>query len=961
MSTNLGTAYVSVMPSMKGFGAAVESGLSGIDTTGAGTEMGQRAANGFAGGMAKGGAIMGAASALATKAFDAVASSANRAVARVDTMNNFPKVMANMNIGADDAQAAIDTLSDRLTGLPTALDTAVSSVQRFTMKTNDVGKSTGMFLAVNDAIIAGGTSMSQQASALEQLSQAYAKGKADTMEWRTLQQAMPAQLKQIADSMGMTVEQLGAGLRQAEKDESFLRNVSMDEFVAEIQKLDKEGVNGLASFEEQARTSSGGIQTSMENMETAIVRGVANIIDGIGQENISGVINDLSKGIGEVGKAFASDGKAIGQFISENREEIKSGINTIAEIGPAAVKAWGAVQVFKGGKALFAGFKGGVMSVVGGFDRLTAAGSKVFYVGDGLAEAGKRGSKALKGLGSGMMEAGILISSMTAGSVALAGGLAIGIAALDAYNKSLWEQSAAEYKLSEEQQAAIDRTHTMADSYGKLAEERDAQIACIGREDRLINGLKDSYNALVDENGNVIEGYESQANFILDQLAVAMGVERGQIDALIDEYGKLGDAADEAVEKRKAERLLEVSEPEYNEAVANKDQALQDYASNAAAVEESSKKAAEAQRRLADAQQFALDTLPAEALSIAAYGYGDLAYQATEAGKSLSDAADALKESSDTLEKYESVIANYEGLQAALGKGDADAIGEWSTRLTNNIVKAENGTRESLQAQVDMFRESYDAIAKAVENGDTRLEGSLEEVGAALAIAEDEFARFDSIEIKDKVAKAKIDDGSVIIAQGRVLQWNGTELVDLGSEAEVDVSSLDVASDKVYEWNKGELKPMTSTVKVKVDTSDYDNWTPAQKTAYVEARGPQLYNGIKRFFAASGGFARLHASGGFITDGPMSLGYDAYGVQHIAGEDGSEWFMRHADGTTSILPIQNQKYLKPYASVIADMIGGGRQRSASYNLILNYTGREDPNDIMRAARLGFKRMEMMEA
>ncbi|ARD67831.1 hypothetical protein B2M23_20820 [Eubacterium limosum] len=87
---------------------------------------------------------------------NAISASMDAAIKRTDIMNNFPKVMSNMGISAEASQAAITKMSDKLTGLPTSIDAAASSVQRFTSKNNDVGKSTDMFLALNNALLAGG-------------------------------------------------------------------------------------------------------------------------------------------------------------------------------------------------------------------------------------------------------------------------------------------------------------------------------------------------------------------------------------------------------------------------------------------------------------------------------------------------------------------------------------------------------------------------------------------------------------------------------------------------------------------------------------------------------------------------------------------------------------------------------------------------------------------------------------
>lgn len=241
-----------------------------------------------------------------SKAISIMNANMGDAIKRADTLNNFPKVMSNLGIGADDAQKSIDKLSDKLQGLPTSLDSAAGSVQRLTSKNGDIAKSTDLFLAMNNAVLAGGASADIQATAIEQMSQAYAKGKPDMMEWRSMMTAMPAQLKQVATAMGyVDADALGEALRSG--------SVSMDQFMTTISKLNTEGVNGFKSFEEQARNSTGGISTSITNMKTAFVRGITSIINSLDKSlesfgGISGVLSKVSK-IGE--KAFKAIGNAI--------------------------------------------------------------------------------------------------------------------------------------------------------------------------------------------------------------------------------------------------------------------------------------------------------------------------------------------------------------------------------------------------------------------------------------------------------------------------------------------------------------------------------------------------------------------------------------------------------------------------------------------------------------------------
>jgi len=239
--------------------------------------------------------------ALVSKGINTISSSMDGAIKRLDTMNNFPKVMSNLGIDAEKSKKVIDKLSDGLQNVPTTLDEAALSVQRFTSSNSDVEKSTDIFLAVNDAILAGGASAQIQSSALEQLTQAYGRGKPDINEWKTMQMAMPAQLKQVAIAMGYAggnVSALGEDLRSGK--------VSMDDFINTIVQLDKEGVEGFPSIKEQAENAVGGIGTAIANMKTAITRGVASGLDALDKSLKDANLGGLSGVITKIGKAVES-------------------------------------------------------------------------------------------------------------------------------------------------------------------------------------------------------------------------------------------------------------------------------------------------------------------------------------------------------------------------------------------------------------------------------------------------------------------------------------------------------------------------------------------------------------------------------------------------------------------------------------------------------------------------------
>lgn len=230
-------------------------------------------------------------------AWNMVSNSMDDAISRIDTMNNFSTVMKNMGISAKDSQDVIESLSDELVGLPTTLNDAAASVQRLTSYNGNIKSSEKIFLAMNNAILAGTNNTQMQAAALEQLTQAYTKGKPEMQDWKTLLQAMPAQLKQVALAMGYSgtnelYENLQAG------------TVTMDDFMNTLVKLNDEGVAGFASLNDQARANTAGIATSVQNMKTAVTRGVANVIQSLDKGLKDAGMGGLSQVIANIGKTM---------------------------------------------------------------------------------------------------------------------------------------------------------------------------------------------------------------------------------------------------------------------------------------------------------------------------------------------------------------------------------------------------------------------------------------------------------------------------------------------------------------------------------------------------------------------------------------------------------------------------------------------------------------------------------
>lgn len=265
--TEIANAYVALHVRMPGVKSDIDRELGG---SGVGSVLGNQ---GKAWGGILTGAVAGAAAAGVSKAISLVTGSIDAAIKRVDTLNNFPKIMANLGYSADDAKASIDKISKSLIGLPTTLDGMAGAVQQLAPLTNGLGEATDLSLALNNALLAGGKSTDIQANAMEQYVQQLAVGKVDMTAWRSMVSAMPGQMDQLSKSL------LGANAKQTDLYAAMQSgSVTFDQFNAAILALNKDGYAGFASFADQAKSATDGIATSQANLETAVTRTLATII-----------------------------------------------------------------------------------------------------------------------------------------------------------------------------------------------------------------------------------------------------------------------------------------------------------------------------------------------------------------------------------------------------------------------------------------------------------------------------------------------------------------------------------------------------------------------------------------------------------------------------------------------------------------------------------------------------------
>lgn len=256
------------------------------------------------------------------KAFSLVTDNIGSAIKRVDTLNNSSRVFENMGFKAGDTAKAMKALEASINGLPTPLDAAVRNMQLIAASTGDISKSQQIFSAMNDAIIGFGGSTDMVNNAMIQLSQAFSNGRIDAQTWNSMMQSgLGPTLNAIAKQMKITTGQLKEGLSDG--------SISVETFQDKLVELDTKGGGGLKSLHQIAKDATAGIGTGLDNMKTAITRGIASVIKALGSANISETITKIGSNMEKALKALA---KAIDSPTFKNAvQRLKQWLEDVAE------------------------------------------------------------------------------------------------------------------------------------------------------------------------------------------------------------------------------------------------------------------------------------------------------------------------------------------------------------------------------------------------------------------------------------------------------------------------------------------------------------------------------------------------------------------------------------------------------------------------------------------------------
>ena len=316
-----------------------------------------------------------------------IESSFSGAIERMDTIANSYRTFEAMNFDSSVVESSITDLEDRILGLPTTLNDAISQVTMLSAITNDLPKSVRIFDAFNNAILAFGGNQEKANRAITQFSQAMGTGKIDARTYLSLTEAgMSPALAKVAEMLGYSSENMGEFKSALGEGE-----VSIEEFTDALILLNENGYDTMRALNSLAKENAiKSIGSSMVVMQTQIQKGWQSIIQEVSDTLEALGYGTIAQNIAKFGNFIRDGMTGVSDFINQNR-------GTIGEFLDWLIDKFNALKE-ELSKFDFGSFVEGVKSFSGVFDALKDGLSTLYDMFKSLANF-VGGGDTSKGLG----------------------------------------------------------------------------------------------------------------------------------------------------------------------------------------------------------------------------------------------------------------------------------------------------------------------------------------------------------------------------------------------------------------------------------------------------------------------------------------------------------------------------------------------------------------------------------
>ena len=322
-----------------------------------------------------------------------------------------------------------------------------------------------------------------------------------------------------------------------------------------------------------------------------------------------------------------------------------------------------------------------------------------------LAEQGNVTAESMLKVGGGIATAigsGALIGSQFGIYGTIIGGVAGAVISLyNAFMEYPTATSIAVDSINKTTQATKEYLDTLDEQKLAIEEQLNANLIQTGVHERLVDELQE----ITDANGKVKKGYEDRANFILNELSQAYGIEYKITDGMIENYQEYIDKIKDLIVAKQAEYLLEANRQNFLNAVQEEARLYDAMVTQQENLTKAKEREAEAQKKYNDAyEKWVILTQNGTVINAGA------SMQLQKARKELEKATQTTKNAEETTtnatNKYKENILiqqHYSDLQSGFMTGNLGEIEKAVEEYTNSyldngelVVKSQEEVNERL-------------------------------------------------------------------------------------------------------------------------------------------------------------------------------------------------------------------------------------------------------------------------
>ena len=619
---------------------------------------------------------------LISSAMNTINSSIDSAMNRIDTMNQFTRVMTAMTGSAEKADEALNSINETVTGTAYGLDVAARSTQKFVTSGMDLDKATNQIKTWADAVAfyGDGTNATFE-NVTDALAKMVSKGKVEMEQLNRLTDAGIPAVQIYADAVGRSVSEVQDDLSDGV--------ISTQEFMDGLSDAFNNGTTRFASITDAAKQAGASWSATFDNMRAAVTRGMVSIIKSIDSGLKDAGLPEMRELISSVGKEAEKVMKNVAQKLPGVLKNVVKFLNQNADALVSVVKG---LVAFKG--ALL------IQSAV-----------------NGLVKSVKNLNKAF---------------------MANPWGIAIaGATALLTLLYSLAERSDAYAQKLKKETEAVNSARDAQEELNKQTQQTVSQgMSELSYYENLFLQLRN----LVDENGRVKQGYEDRVNFITGQLANGLGMEINLVDGVIQNYSELSSTFDEVIEKKRAMVTLNAQEEQYTEAIKQQGDAykkLTEYSNDLADAREKLNRTQEKFNELEEKRKSGIGFTSKEAQDYNVY---------KKELEDLTDYVDGQEKlynkQKKIVEEYTTDIAVYEDNFQKFQEGHYDEMTQYSKNYLSDLELNSNDQVKALQDQIDQEKEKLEFLRDLKKQSNTDIyDDQIEASEQRLAQLQGEFEK----------------------------------------------------------------------------------------------------------------------------------------------------------------------------------------------------------------------------